>query len=443
MLRILIVDDSRTIRKIVRRSLEAYGYTALEEANDGLEAIEHFKSKTFDCVFTDINMPNMDGYGLLEWLAKQKLLENLEVIAISTEVAKLGSDEMLGLGIDQAIPKPFSKEEFERIAISMLGTIESSRDLKEMPLEYKDEIIVTDDSSSMRGVIKRQLKLYGCHNIYEAENGKVALERINEISMEKEDDRKTILFLDLNMPVMDGLGLIEELEQRGLIDRLKIILLSGSLEMAKNAVDDIHIVAALPKPFKQKEFTSTFTPLITDSLLSKADSFGELKVIDESLEPHDMDSEEFFAYLLSPLYANIDRFLEHKTLKRIDAKLYSTLDSSIYKPIYEKAPFLLSSSQKKLLFSKDALLSLKEKLEDFSKVDFKKHFELHYIKNYTPYIELTDSLSEQKKALNEYIQNIKKIEQFISKNPSKAQEYRKNKSNYKKLPNQKKAYLKT
>ncbi|MFP4333714.1 MAG: response regulator [Campylobacterales bacterium] len=441
MLKILIVDDSRTVRKIVRRALEAYGYTALEEAKDGIEAIEHFKQKSFDCMFTDINMPNMDGFELLKWLGEQKLLDTLEVVAISTEVANIGSDEMLALGIDQAIPKPFSREEFEKIAISLLGTIESSRDIQELSLEYKDEIIIADDSSSMRGVIKRQLKLYRCNNTYEAANGREALERINEISMERDGDKQTIIFLDLNMPIMDGLELIEMLEQNGLIDIVKIILLSGSLDMAKNAVDGRNIVAALPKPFKQKEFTATFTPLLTDSILSEGSSFDELEIVAMPKGAHSMEPDEFFDTLFSPLYVNIDKFLGQKTLKQINHKLFKQLDSLIYTPIYQDTLANLDSSQKKLLFAKDAVLNLKEKLTIFQQKPAKEYFESIYIKNYTPYNELTNRYKEQKSALEQNLNNHKKIDQYIKKNPKKAEEYIKKQEDIQKTVQSKKLLL--
>ncbi|MFP4487480.1 MAG: hypothetical protein ACLFOC_10985, partial [Campylobacterales bacterium] len=143
----------------------------------------------------------------------------------------------------------------------------------------------------------------------------------------------------------------------------------------------------------------------------------------------------------SPLYMNIDKFLGQKTLKQINHKLFKQLDSLIYTPIYQDTLANLDSSQKKLLFAKDAVLNLKEKLTIFQQKPAKEYFESIYIKNYTPYNELTNRYKEQKSALEQNLNNHKKIDQYIKKNPKKAEEYIKKQEDIQKTVQSKKLLL--
>lgn len=80
---VLIVDDSHTTRQIERMILETEGY-AVCEASDGIEALEKLKSGSFDIVITDIKMPRMDGYILIENMRRLDATKNIPVIVISS-----------------------------------------------------------------------------------------------------------------------------------------------------------------------------------------------------------------------------------------------------------------------------------------------------------------------------------------------------------------------
>ena len=65
-LRFLVVDDFSTMRRIVRNLLKESGYTEADEAEDGVVALQKLRNSNFDFVVSDINMPNMDGYEVLQ-----------------------------------------------------------------------------------------------------------------------------------------------------------------------------------------------------------------------------------------------------------------------------------------------------------------------------------------------------------------------------------------
>ena len=108
---IMIVDDSKTDRTIMRKSLEPMGLT-LVEASDGQEALNILKSGdyNFDAMLIDIEMPRMDGYTLATEIKKYNRYKNLPLIAVTSRTSK--SDRMRGVesGMVEYITKPYSSD---------------------------------------------------------------------------------------------------------------------------------------------------------------------------------------------------------------------------------------------------------------------------------------------------------------------------------------------
>lgn len=104
---ILIVDDEEKIREVIREYAEFLGYE-VEEAEDGIRAINLCKEKDFDIIIMDIMMPKLDGYAAVKEIKKTKDIPILMLSARSDEYDKLyGFD----LGIDDYVIKPFSPRE--------------------------------------------------------------------------------------------------------------------------------------------------------------------------------------------------------------------------------------------------------------------------------------------------------------------------------------------
>lgn len=111
MKRVLIVDDSRTIRLILRRILTEIGLSVVEAGN-GSEALVVVDTEPagLDLVMADWNMPEMNGFDLLTKLRERTELSSLKVVMVTTE-AELGHMTMaLEAGANEYIMKPFTKE---------------------------------------------------------------------------------------------------------------------------------------------------------------------------------------------------------------------------------------------------------------------------------------------------------------------------------------------
>ncbi len=118
-IKILIVDDFKTMRRIIKNLLKELGFSNVTEAEDGSMALGILKSNDFDLVISDWNMPKMEGIELLKRIRCTEHLEKLPVLMITAEAKREQVIEAAQHGINGYIVKPFNaatlKEKIERI----------------------------------------------------------------------------------------------------------------------------------------------------------------------------------------------------------------------------------------------------------------------------------------------------------------------------------------
>ncbi len=103
---ILVVDDSAMTRMVAKKTLGTLGYEDVFEAEDGAQALDIFKQNSIDVVFTDWNMPNMNGLELL--IEIRKINKDVPVIMITTEGSRSKVVEAVQNGISDYLVKPFT-----------------------------------------------------------------------------------------------------------------------------------------------------------------------------------------------------------------------------------------------------------------------------------------------------------------------------------------------
>ena len=106
--RVLVADDSSTMRKIILRSLSAVGIDAATEAADGQEAVDKFKPGDFDLVLTDWNMPNKNGLEVITEIRAQDA--GVPIIMVTTEAEKSRVLEAIQAGVSDYLVKPFTAD---------------------------------------------------------------------------------------------------------------------------------------------------------------------------------------------------------------------------------------------------------------------------------------------------------------------------------------------
>jgi class 3 adenylate cyclase len=104
---VLVVDDSRTLRRILVRELNTLGLTNIIEAGDGIEAVEVVKSKTVDLMLLDMEMPELDGLGVLQALKSDEAYKQLPIIVISGADQFDKTIKCIEIGAEDYLPKPF------------------------------------------------------------------------------------------------------------------------------------------------------------------------------------------------------------------------------------------------------------------------------------------------------------------------------------------------
>lgn len=111
MKNILIVEDSRSIRSIIRVAVEEAGSYFAVEAENGFEALKTLPTRSFALIITDINMPDINGLELISFVKSNPAYKDIPLIIVSTEKSEEDKRRGMALGAFGYIEKPFKKED--------------------------------------------------------------------------------------------------------------------------------------------------------------------------------------------------------------------------------------------------------------------------------------------------------------------------------------------
>jgi two-component system chemotaxis response regulator CheY len=112
-MRILVVDDFLTMRRVVRGFLREMGFDDVVEAAHGTAALEALRASTVDVVITDIEMPMLGGFGLLSAIKKDAVLREIPVLMVTAEARKDEIVRCMQAGAAAYLVKPFTRETLE------------------------------------------------------------------------------------------------------------------------------------------------------------------------------------------------------------------------------------------------------------------------------------------------------------------------------------------
>ena len=119
----MLVDDSETIRAMLKRTLEMTGLQidSIITASNGIEALEKMKKTWVDIVLTDIHMPQMSGIELIDAMCKDAGLADIPVVIVSTEGSSKRIEELIKKGVRGYLRKPFTPESIRDVIVETLG----------------------------------------------------------------------------------------------------------------------------------------------------------------------------------------------------------------------------------------------------------------------------------------------------------------------------------
>jgi two-component system chemotaxis response regulator CheY len=118
-MKVLVVDDFSTMRRIVKNILRQLGFSNIEEAEDGNGALVKLRGDKYGLVVTDWNMPNMTGLDLVKAIRSDGSIKDIPVLMVTAEAKKENVVEAIQAGVNNYIVKPFTaetlKEKLDRI----------------------------------------------------------------------------------------------------------------------------------------------------------------------------------------------------------------------------------------------------------------------------------------------------------------------------------------
>jgi len=118
---ILTVDDSASMRQLIKLTLTGAGYDVLE-AGDGKQALDKLKDTTVQMVVTDLNMPNMDGLTLIRELRQLPCGRGLPIVFLTTEADEGKKKDAKAAGATAWITKPFNQEQLLAVVKRIVGS---------------------------------------------------------------------------------------------------------------------------------------------------------------------------------------------------------------------------------------------------------------------------------------------------------------------------------
>lgn len=128
-MKILIADDSQIMRKIIRTNLLKLGVNQVLECGDGATAYRTIVANPdIKILFTDLNMPVLNGYDLIKQIRSLPKFKNIEIIVISDHLGESAQQSLLAFGVTSYVPKPFNLINFNETTIPIIEALKNPVD---------------------------------------------------------------------------------------------------------------------------------------------------------------------------------------------------------------------------------------------------------------------------------------------------------------------------
>ncbi|HYC23708.1 MAG TPA: response regulator [Candidatus Bathyarchaeia archaeon] len=237
---VLTVDDSKVVRSMVARSLQAYACRVIE-AQNGKEGVEAAQQNKPDLILLDVTMPVMDGRQALVALRSDPGCKGIPVIMLTAESGKDLVVEVAKLGITGYIVKPFKQDTFDKEVSKVLGEPGAAAVDASAPIDAR-AVLVVDDSEKVLAAAAKALEK--SMKVLTALSGTEAVKQYAAA-------RPGVVVVDLAMPEMDGYATIAALKKLGQSGFVALAVRGdgGAHEKARKA----GYCAVVDKPFQADE----------------------------------------------------------------------------------------------------------------------------------------------------------------------------------------------
>ncbi len=257
--KLLLVDDSKTCRRLIKPFLEQDGYEVIE-ADNGEHALKIIRQQAVDIIISDVEMPVLDGITLCRIIRQQEKLST-PVLLLSSQQTDKAILSGFSAGADDYIIKSDHSATRKVVVPELLSRIE--RLLNAQNAQGRPEkILVAEDSATMLYQIKNSLKIQG-FQVDIAEDGLSAWEKLNSQSYD-------LLITDYDMPYVDGLELCSRIRQSNKFDNLPIIIETSKDSKADQVkIRSIGIQAFITKPFSPDRLIAEVERVLAETRLKQ------------------------------------------------------------------------------------------------------------------------------------------------------------------------------
>ena len=240
--KILYVEDNDDNIYMLKPRLERKGYEVLI-AGDGREGIYLANNKKPDLILMDLQLPVLDGWEATKHLKQDPDTQHIPIIALSALALEEDRSRAINAGCDDFDSKPVDFDSLMKKIHSFLPEESEPVIASKVAVEDQSKILIVDDDDNNRYTLSEYLKREGYTNLETAENGKIALDKLNENNFD-------LVLLDLNMPEMDGIEALRIIKSDEKLRNIPVIMISAADEI-ENITQCIEIGAEgyLPKPF--------------------------------------------------------------------------------------------------------------------------------------------------------------------------------------------------
>ena len=327
---VLIIEDNQVNREVIINFLNKIGF-ATKFAKNGLEALEILNSKennkvNIDIIITDIHMPLMDGIELIKIIKNLKM--EIPIIVLTADILQETKDMCLSLNVDHFMRKPVYLQELIEVMKKVLDKESNEKPVKQY------HILVTDDIESNQLILKRYLEKISPNNKIDIANN--GLEAVN---LYKKNGFYDIVFMDVNMPIMDGIQATENIKNMNK-DQIVIGLTGYDDEKEYTNCKNAGMNDILIKPIQINSLKNIYIKYIDMASLSRTSEKKLTKINDTMIDHnilkniYDNDKElmdqaiNAWKNYAQSISDNINKYNQEKDYHNLSCELHSIKGSS-------------------------------------------------------------------------------------------------------------------
>ncbi len=275
---VLVVDDSITVRELLSMSFNKLGYR-VEQARDGQEAWDKLRGGLVcDMIFSDIEMPRMNGLELLSNLHKDENLKSIPVAMLTSRGADKHKQIANDLGAKAYLTKPYTEKDLMDVAQHLIEINRANKEAESATVSVDKVkkrssnaepdapmVLIIDDSITVRELLSMSFKKAG-YRVEQARDGQEAWEKLSE-GLDCD-----LAFCDIEMPRMNGLELLSQLQKDEKLAQLPIAMLtSRGAQKMRSIAASRGANGYFVKPYVEDDLLKAAKKMMNGEMLIEAD----------------------------------------------------------------------------------------------------------------------------------------------------------------------------